>query len=63
MTRPIVRVLGGLAGAVGLSLPFMTPSIAGIATWKIVLGCVGAATFMAGSRRERPPGAPTQGAH
>lgn len=41
--------------AIGLALPFMTPEIAGVATWKIVLGVVGLALFIAGSRRDSEP--------
>lgn len=41
--------------AIGLALPFMTPEIAGVATWKIVLGVVGLALFIAGSRRDSAP--------
>ncbi len=52
MTGQAVRLLGGMALAVGLALPFMMPAIAGIATWKIVLGVLGAALFMAGSRHQ-----------
>jgi len=41
--------------AIGLALPFTTPEIAGIATWKIVLGVVGLALFIAGSRKDSEP--------
>jgi uncharacterized membrane protein len=41
--------------AIGLALPFTTPEIAGIATWKIVLGIVGLVLFIAGSRKDSAP--------
>ena len=50
MTHPAVRLASGLALALGLVLPFVVPTIAGIATWKVVLGVLGAALFIAGSR-------------
>ena len=52
MTHPAVRLASGLALALGLVLPFVIPTIVGIATWKVVLGIAGAALFIAGSRAE-----------
>lgn len=47
----MLRIVTGLALALGLALPAMVPAIAGIATWKIVLGVLGAVLFAAGSRQ------------
>jgi hypothetical protein len=40
------NLLGGLALAVLLSAPFIVPSIAGIATWKIIMGMAGLWIFV-----------------
>jgi len=37
---------GAIAVAVILSLPFIVPRVAGIDTWKIVLGLAGLAIFI-----------------
>lgn len=55
MAPQTLRMIAAVAIAIGLALPFMTPEIAGIATWKIVLGIVGLALFVAGSRRDSEP--------
>jgi hypothetical protein len=47
-----VNLLGGLAAASLLSAPFVFPFVAGIATWKIILGVIGLWIFVtAGIRR------------
>ena len=40
------NLAGGLAVAVLLSAPFIFPFVAGIATWKIVLGAAGLFIFV-----------------
>lgn len=44
----ISNLLGGLVVAVLLVVPFVVPRIAGIDTWKIVLGLAGLALFVSG---------------
>ena len=51
MTR---NLLGGLAVAVAISTPFVVPTIAGISTWKYVLGVIGVALFVRAGMG-RPP--------
>jgi hypothetical protein len=47
-----VNVLGGVAAALLVAAPFMFPFVAGIATWKIILGLIGLWIFVtAGIRR------------
>ena len=55
MTRQAARLAAGLAVAVGIALPFIVPEMAGVATWKILLGIAGVVLYVAGSRAE--PGA------
>ncbi|MBM3773222.1 MAG: hypothetical protein FJW27_18430 [Acidimicrobiia bacterium] len=55
MSRQTLRMIAAVVIAIGLALPFTTPEIAGIATWKIVLGVVGLALFIAGSRKDSEP--------
>jgi hypothetical protein len=40
------NLLAGLIVALLLSLPFIVPAVAGIATWKIILGVAGAWMFV-----------------
>ena len=40
------NLLGGLAVALLLSGPFIVPSVAGIATWKIFMGAAGLWIFV-----------------
>ena len=40
------NLVGGLAVAVLLSAPFIFPFVAGIATWKIILGAAGLFIFV-----------------
>jgi hypothetical protein len=40
------NLLGGLAVAVLLSAPFIVPSLAGIATWKVIMGVAGLWIFV-----------------
>ncbi len=47
MTRAIVALV---IAAVGAAL-LLIPEIAGVATWKWVLGVIGLALFLAGSRK------------
>lgn len=42
------NLAGGLVVAVLLTVPFVVPRIAGIDTWKIVLGLAGLALFVSG---------------
>lgn len=56
MSPQSLRTISALAVAIGLALPFTTPAIGGVATWKIVLGVVGIALFIAGSRTGSSPG-------
>ena len=48
--RPTRNLVGGLAVAVVLALPFVVPRIAGIDTWKILLALAGLAIFRYGDR-------------
>jgi len=41
-----VNLFGGLAVAVLLALPFVVPVVAGIATWKVILGIAGLWIFV-----------------
>ncbi|MGE3509335.1 MAG: hypothetical protein AB7N65_10675 [Vicinamibacterales bacterium] len=56
MSPQTVRLLVATLVALGLALPFTTPEIAGIATWKIVLGIFGLFLYTSGGRRnaDRP---------
>jgi hypothetical protein len=47
----IRNVAGGLAVAVILAAPFIVPAIAGIATWKYVMGALGLGIFVFGGMR------------
>jgi hypothetical protein len=40
------NLAGGLAVAVLLAAPFVVPAIAGISTWKYVLGAIGLGIFV-----------------
>jgi hypothetical protein len=40
------NLAGGLAVAVLLAAPFVVPTIAGISTWKYVLGAIGLGIFV-----------------
>jgi hypothetical protein len=42
----IGNLLGGLVVAILLAAPFVVPSIAGIATWKIIMGAIGLVIFV-----------------
>ena len=42
----IGNLLGGLVVAILLAAPFVVPSIAGIATWKIIMGVIGFVIFV-----------------
>ena len=42
----IGNLLGGLVVAILLAAPFVVPYIAGIATWKIILGVAGLVIFV-----------------
>ena len=42
----ILNLVGGLGLAVLLAAPFVVPTIAGISTWKYVLGAVGLWVFV-----------------
>jgi len=50
MRRPLRNVLTGLATAIVIAFVLAVPSIGGVGTWKIVLGLVGLALFVAGGR-------------
>ncbi len=45
------NVAGGLAVAVLLAAPFIVPTIAGIATWKYIMGALGLGIFVFGGMR------------
>lgn len=55
MTKAVRRLTSAAAMALGLAGPFMVPTVAGVATWKIVLGALGAVLFGLGSRRDPAP--------
>jgi hypothetical protein len=40
------NLVGGIVVAVLLSAPFIVPSVAGIATWKIIMGIAGLWIFV-----------------
>jgi hypothetical protein len=42
----LMRLSGGFAVAVLLAAPFIVPTVAGIATWKIILGGAGLWIFV-----------------
>jgi hypothetical protein len=42
----IQNLIGGLAAAVLLAAPFVVPTIAGISTWKYLLGVIGLWVFV-----------------
>ena len=44
------NLIGGLAVAVVLALPFVVPRVGGIDTWKILLAIAGLAVFRYGDR-------------
>ena len=50
MRRPLRNVLTGLATAIVIAFVLAVPSIGGVGTWKIVLGLIGLALFVAGGR-------------
>jgi len=45
---------GAIAAAVLLAVPFVVPFVAGIATWKIVLGVAGLLLFVSAGMTSRP---------
>jgi hypothetical protein len=49
---PIFRLAAATAAAVTLALLAAVPEIGGISTWKIVLGAIGLALFVAGGRQK-----------
>lgn len=51
MSPQTLRLLVAAAIALGIALPFATPEIAGVATWKIVLDILGLFMFIAGGRK------------
>jgi hypothetical protein len=55
MTHSSRNLLGGLAVAVVLALPFVVPRIGGIDTWKILLAILGLAVIRYGDRMTRHP--------
>ena len=50
MTPPLRNVLTGLATAIVIAFVFAVPSIGRVSTWKVVLGLLGLALFVAGGR-------------
>ena len=44
------NLAGGLLIAMALAAPFVVPSVAGIATWKLLLALLGLAVFRYGDR-------------
>jgi hypothetical protein len=48
-----VRIAGGMAAALCIAALMASPTIFGVATWKWLLGAIGAAIFVTAGRRRR----------
>jgi hypothetical protein len=53
VTTPVRNLLFGVGVAVGLATIAIVPTIAGVSTWKWLLGVMGLVLFVRGERRDR----------
>jgi hypothetical protein len=54
MTTPIGNLVGGAAAAAILAIVMFIPTIAGVSTWKWMLGLVGLLLWFLAERAESP---------
>jgi hypothetical protein len=54
MASPAARLIVSSGAAILLAVLLATPTIAGISTWKVVLGLIGLILFVMSGRRATP---------